>query len=295
MKNTLIFDADNNITLCLEIVKTDENELTVEAKADSFTDPRVDIRNNGGTYQTETLTKSGDIYIYAVPVSRWIGKDIETLEIRIRCNTSGACSEWVRVNTVITDTAKNVLLNQVSDKEFTTSASTTDELQISGRNYIVNSGKAVTLVGKGLETQVTNNGIFYPSVEVAKSLEGKRVTVTFDYENNVTEGECTFRRMYSWGLICRFSTEQNTGSGSYTLTFTLTKQERTAANAFYLQGKFSGTVTVKNIKLELGNKYTDWSVAPEDVVRLEERVSALEATILSLGAEVAAELGEETT
>ena len=80
-------------------------------------------------------------------------------------------------------------------------------------------------------------------------------------------------------------TPDNTGKGSYKQTVTIGEYEHTNIMAVYLQGKFSGSVTIRNLKLELGNKATDWNVAPEDVVSLEERVAALEAAILSLGGE----------
>jgi hypothetical protein len=126
----------------------------------------------------------------------------------------------------------------------------------------------------------------YPDIETAESLDGKTVTISFDYENNITEGQCDFRRNLSWGLVLRFTPEQNVGKGSHKLTFAMGDYEHTNTAAVYLQGAFSGTVTIKNLKLELGDKATDWSVAPEDVVRLEQRVATLEAAMLSLGGEI---------
>jgi hypothetical protein len=179
-------------------------------------------------------------------------------------------------------TKEQIGLSKVEDKS---SSEILSELQIHGRNYIVDSGKALTLEGKGLETSATKN-MQYPDIETAESLDGKTVTISFDYENNVTEGQCDFRRNLSWGLILRFTPEQNVGKGSHKLTFTMGDYEHTNTAAVYLQGAFSGTVTIKNLKLELGDKATDWSVAPEDVARLEQRVATLEAALLSLGGEI---------
>ncbi|MBQ8790758.1 MAG: hypothetical protein IJZ51_05560 [Ruminiclostridium sp.] len=180
-----------------------------------------------------------------------------------------------------TDNPHSVTKEQIglSKAENKSSAEILSELQIHGRNYIVDSGKPFILEGKGLETSATKN-VQYPDIETAESLDGKTVTISFDYENNVTEGQCDFRRTLSWGLILRFTPEQNVGKGSHKLTFTIGDYEHTNTAAVYLQGAFSGTVTIKNLKLELGDKATDWSVAPEDVVRLEQRVATLEAAML---------------
>lgn len=186
-----------------------------------------------------------------------------------------------------TDNPHSVTKEQIglSKAENKSSAEILSELQIHGRNYIVDSGKPFILEGKGLETSATKN-VQYPDIETAESLDGKTVTISFDYENNVTEGQCDFRRTLSWGLILRFTPEQNVGKGSYKLTVNMGEYEHTNTAAVYLQGAFSGTVTIKNLKLELGDKATDWSVAPEDVVRLEQRVATLEATLLALGGEI---------
>lgn len=48
----------------------------------------------------------------------------------------------------------------------------------------------------------------------------------------------------------------------------------------------NGTLWLANIKLERGTIPTDWTPAPEDILALEERVAALEASLLAMGGEI---------
>lgn len=48
----------------------------------------------------------------------------------------------------------------------------------------------------------------------------------------------------------------------------------------------NGLVWFADLKLERGNTLTDWSPAPEDFTALEERVAALEASLLAMGGEI---------
>lgn len=161
--------------------------------------------------------------------------------------------------------AKNVedALTDVNDAIAETN-NTINNLEIGGRNYIINSAEPVTLVGSGLDTRVTNSKIYCSSLDIAESLDGKEMTVSFDLENNVTEGFCRLARAVSYNKICDFSAELNTENKRYSFTFTITDVDHANTSLMYLQGSFVGSVTLRNIKLEIGNKATDWSPAPED-------------------------------
>jgi hypothetical protein len=82
---------------------------------------------------------------------------------------------------------------------------------------------------------------------------------------------------------------------TYTITpdfFTAGDGEITAESGFvpyiYFYSQYSGEL--RKFKLEIGNKSTDWTPAPEDVetrvTSLEERMATLEAAMLSLGGEI---------
>lgn len=161
-------------------------------------------------------------------------------------------------------------------------------IKVGGRNFIINTRRAVSLTGKGLDTTATSssaNDFQYASIEVGDSLSGNEVTVSFDLVNNITEGSCRLAFPFSWQPVANFSATENTAPTRYTITRTMKAAERTSPQALYLQGSFVGTVTLSNVKLELGNTPTGWSLAPEDILALEDRIAALEASLLAMGGE----------
>ena len=91
--------------------------------------------------------------------------------------------------------------------------------------------------------------------------------------NTNTDGRCSFSVSDSWK--------------KYRVTWTLKSTGDTSIAKWILIRTFNSTIGqeiyVCGCKLEKGNKATDWSPAADDVLSLEERVSALEAAILSGG------------
>lgn len=122
MKNILIFDADENFTLCLERICNDANSFIVEAQADTFEVPILQLRTNGGTISNLQLTLSDDLYICTIPTEKYINPSVSLLEIRIKCQNTDDCSEWITVDTKITDTNKNVSIAQIGLLQFETRA-----------------------------------------------------------------------------------------------------------------------------------------------------------------------------
>ena len=91
--------------------------------------------------------------------------------------------------------------------------------------------------------------------------------------NTNVDGRCSFSVNDSWK--------------KYRVTWTLKQAGDTSIAKWILIRTFNSTIGqeiyVCGCKLEKGNKATDWSPAPDDVLCLEERVTALEAAILSGG------------
>lgn len=91
--------------------------------------------------------------------------------------------------------------------------------------------------------------------------------------NTNADGRCSFSVSDSWK--------------KYRVTWTLKSTGDTSIAKWILIRTFNSTIGqeiyVCGCKLEKGNKATDWSPAADDVLSLEERVSALEAAILSGG------------
>ena len=134
-----------------------------------------------------------------------------------------------------------------------------NELNIGGRNLLKNSGK-----------KITNNNYNIAIYELTENInEGEAVTLTIKGKLGV--GKTVFAA-YNSGDFLELSQLFDKGNGIYQNTFNWKKVSndgRTANNqTLYIWTYFFSITTestIEWIKLEKGNKPTDWSPAPEDV------------------------------
>lgn len=113
-------------------------------------------------------------------------------------------------------------------------------------------------------------------------IRGKKITISADiilenaastatsgskrvgFEPAIRYSDNTLQYMGYWiGL----DSTPKTSSGRYSTTVTVQNKDfqSIAQNGTYIQGLTSGTATIKNIKVELGDKVTSWSPAPQDL------------------------------
>ena len=153
-----------------------------------------------------------------------------------------------------------------------------DGLNIGGRNYIVKSEGPLSVTNDG-SGKVVSKLLNAASKEKAVSLFGQTVTVSFDWSHTVTEGTATLKFNYKYNVVFDFNSSEPS-KGHYENTFVLAALNPIPTwadeNVIYLQGVFAGAVTLTNVKVEVGNKPTDWSPAPEDI---EARVTTAESKI----------------
>ncbi|GJH39882.1 hypothetical protein RCZ04_04320 [Capnocytophaga sp. HP1101] len=133
-----------------------------------------------------------------------------------------------------------------------------NELNIGGRNLLRNSGR-----------KITNNSYLIAAYDITTDLkEGETVTLTLKGQLGV--GKVGFSVHNSNGYV-HLTNLENKGNGVYQSTFnwTLTMNGYTANNTKIEIYTAIHTVivdsTIEWIKLERGNKPTDWSPAPEDL------------------------------
>ena len=133
-----------------------------------------------------------------------------------------------------------------------------NELNVGGKNLLRNSRQLIT-----------NNAYLMARYGITESIkEGEQVTLTL--KGQLGAGKTTFSAFNSNGYVL-LSTLESKGNGLYQATFnwTLTGYGRTADNTTIDIYTPNHTVvvdsTIEWIKLERGNKPTDWSPAPEDV------------------------------
>ena len=133
-----------------------------------------------------------------------------------------------------------------------------NELNVGGRNLLKNSGK-----------KITNNNYNIAIYELTENInEGEAVTLTI--KGKLGAGKTVFAA-YNSGDFLELSQLFDKGNGIYQNTFNWRKviNGRTADNkTLWIWTYLSHVITestIEWIKLERGNKPTDWSPAPEDV------------------------------
>ncbi len=138
-----------------------------------------------------------------------------------------------------------------------------------------------------------------PYIEKGWRITSNSATITIS-QNNIplVVGEEYILSVYAKGKgSLLLNTVAAAGGGSTTSRFDIDSEKWTkyshifTAQAFAEQSVYIGvqyqgdSIEVCGMKLEIGNKATAWNICPKDISNHEERIAALEATILSLGGE----------
>ena len=139
-----------------------------------------------------------------------------------------------------------------------------DDVQVGGRNYVLNTGEAYVAESDG-----SARTWLFPwkcaSADIAHSLYGKTITISFDYDQAITSGDFRIQVQTTWNQIKEFTAGTATAQhfeGTFTLPVPTAFED--SKDIIYIDGTWNGSVTFRNLKLEIGNKATDWTPAPED-------------------------------
>ena len=134
----------------------------------------------------------------------------------------------------------------------------TNNIQVGGRNLLRNSGQ-----------KITNNNYLIAVYDLTEEIkEGETVTITLKGKLGVGK---QYFGLYNSGAEVSLSELENKGNGIYQKTFNWIVKlgVNTASNKkLYIFTIFNNVTiesTIEWIKLEKGNKPTDWSPAPEDI------------------------------
>ena len=193
----------------------------------------------GGQIKTDKITSgNGQQYIELLPN-----------EIRIKANlriTDGNKTEIKQLVNPDLLSLENRLKSSINN------------IQVGGRNLLKNSGK-----------RITNNNYNIAIYELTENInEGEAVTLTI--KGKLGAGKTVFAA-YNSGDFLELSQLFDKGNGIYQNTFNWRKviNGRTADNKTLWIWTYNSSIstesTIEWIKLEKGNKPTDWSPAPEDV------------------------------
>ena len=134
---------------------------------------------------------------------------------------------------------------------------------LENRNFLMHTAIPYTAYGLGVDTNLNRHLPYLcPSLGLAKSLYGQTVTVSFDYVANITAGSAKVGTVNTWQTLREY--DSSAPSGHTTRTIKLNVPATIDNRIIYITGKFEGTLTISNLKVELGSTATAWAPAPED-------------------------------
>lgn len=158
-----------------------------------------------------------------------------------------------------------------------------DDVEVGGRNFIINSSEE-----KSQTRETTNTFIDYDFSSSLLECDSESFVVSYDAkcETESDNMTCAFYFRDDSASIVNYTSK--TLTANYTrysdiLTF---KEGYSISNIVYTRfaiNSGTGTVYVKNVKLESGNKVTDWTPAPEDIT---SEIAAVNDTIHSQRTEI---------
>ena len=147
---------------------------------------------------------------------------------------------------------------------------TPEGITVGGRNYALKTGSPVTITGTNGTNQSAN---LYKMSLNWTDLIGKMVIISFDYQYSedasLEEGDTVSGLIgmssNPWIRFVSIPSPDKGLSGHCEGSLKIPSSTTSSTTVGYRFDKFSGKITISNLKLEIGNKPTDWSPAPEDV------------------------------
>ena len=142
-----------------------------------------------------------------------------------------------------------------------------NNVQVGGTNLLLKTATALTKTLTGGTNQIIGSYAFSDQY-LSSTKAGKQVTCSFDWSTTATSG--TFLLQLNASTWNRFSDEltisasNQSGHSAITLNLNAGFDTSTATGIMCRCDNITGTITIKNVKLEWGNKATSWSPAPED-------------------------------
>lgn len=137
-----------------------------------------------------------------------------------------------------------------------------NNIQVGATNLLLNTREEKIVIGNNTTNQCTN---LYNFADVS-ILPNKKITISFTYTvTNYTGGKFRIQTADKvWLGVTNDITP--TGNGTFTVKHTYTLNSSTGYTYVQLRmDNFVGTVTISKMKIEFGDKATDWSPSPEDI------------------------------
>ncbi|RDG17668.1 hypothetical protein DQM11_09065 [Leuconostoc pseudomesenteroides] len=156
---------------------------------------------------------------------------------------------------------------------------TINAISVGGRNLLLGTAKGFTGIGLNQPNVILGSRYYLTGGKTVSDIYNQYgssgyLTISFDWIANGSTISGTFNPIWNnnpWSGLAKSSISPSSAnlSGHYEYTVKLDRQGYSTgiANSIqFRQDNLQGNITISNLKLESGNKATDWTPAPEDVV-----------------------------
>ncbi|MFA7745100.1 phage tail spike protein [Salinicoccus roseus] len=251
-------------------ITTWSNETKANAQGLSSVTTRVSETESGlSTARTDIQTNAGEISTLLTETDTHTTK-IASLEADVDGITTNVAdlSDWKSQKGSVYDQTADA----VSTKVWSTDISqAVDDIEVGGRNYMRNSGEE--------KFSGSREHMYYGRIDDALSDigDGETITISFDAKANVGDYLQVYNsnRRGQWYFtptetLRDIGTEWNRHSFNATVKFDETSTAGETTIEFFGRYDTGNTFYIKNIKIEKGNKATDWTPAPEDTIQFTD-------------------------
>ena len=302
--NAALSDAQKNLTDLQNRADVTDEELTAAKKAVASAQTAADSANSAASKANElakTAKSAADTANSNATIAQTKANEAATAASNAQStadtakanakkaqdNVDALTNRVTKAETKITQNSEQIALRATK----TEVKSAIDNIQVGGRNLLRNTKDAYTVHGNGASSknQIIENP--YPLVKDILSFKGQYLTLSFNLVT--TEGSSGTLSFQSGGpgYDFNFSVKSIHLSTIGTSGTTITGTALCNTDDASYQMRFDNAVgefTFSNMKLELGNKPTDWSPAPEDYSTTTEMQSSINQTTESIKSTVAA-------
>ena len=154
-----------------------------------------------------------------------------------------------------------------------------DSIEVGGRNLLIGTKNGVSKTGTGVANEATKEYKYSDyGKEILHNGTQKEITISFDWKTSdaitgTIEVQSCFSNWNSFGITELSEIKQ---SGHVVTTVKIPEDWNGSENTGmrFRLNSVTGTVDFSNLKLEIGNKATDWSPSPEDMATSEDAQNA---------------------
>lgn len=300
IKSTQVYIDDKKQTLnvAFKAITEDVDDLESAVSSQGTQITAIQGQISSKIWQQDINTAKGELEKETETLSTkysTLNQELDSVSAAVASNTT-AISKKADSSTVTTVNEKVTSL-EANLSGFKTTVSDTyatknqvNGLDIGGRNWLLKTAAPVTVTGDGTENQCV---YLYHFIDEVAELAGKKISISFEY--TVSDYESGYFRLQTanktWIGVTATITPAEDGTyikqGSTTLS--------SATGYTFIQVRmdnFVGSITFSKMKVELGDKCTDWTPAPEDmasaadVANLTNRVSTAETSITQNATEI---------